>query len=265
MRRSHRTGLLRPRHRARVLSVLSRGEQRLEVSPVQIRLRSRGVDGPGERRDPGGHVVGQDEGVADIGRDLTDDVLGGRVRYCAMDHEHQWVPWLEEITPDNVQWFRPLTFFYRSTSLVIGSRPWRDFGLAKQVHADPRSGEFSQLPTESGSRVGMLVGTPAYMSPEQARGQAVDRRTDVWAFGCVLYEALTGRRAFAAETPSDTIAAILDRDVDWNALPEGMPAAFRCWRSTSNCRAGLPPPGARLLPRAAEAASGTSDFGSWND
>ena len=61
------------------------------------------------------------------------------------------------------------------------------------------------------------------MSPEQARGQAVDKRTDVWAFGCVLYEMLTGRRAFSGETISDTIAAILDREPDWTALPPALP------------------------------------------
>ena len=63
----------------------------------------------------------------------------------------------------------------------------------------------------------MILGTPAYMSPEQARGQAVDKRTDIWAFGCVLYEMLTGRRAFAGATMTDTLAAILDREPDWTA------------------------------------------------
>ena len=69
----------------------------------------------------------------------------------------------------------------------------------------------------------MILGTAAYMSPEQARGKAVDKRTDIWAFGCVLYEMLTGRRAFRGETVSDTIAAILEREPDWTALPAGTP------------------------------------------
>ena len=67
------------------------------------------------------------------------------------------------------------------------------------------------------TQAGMILGTAAYMSPEQARGQAVDKRTDIWAFGCVLYEMLTGRAAFAGETISDTIAAIVEREPDWCA------------------------------------------------
>ena len=63
------------------------------------------------------------------------------------------------------------------------------------------------------------------MSPEQARGQAVDKRTDVWAFGCVLYEMLTGRMAFGGATLSDTIAAVIEREPDWQALPSSTPAA----------------------------------------
>jgi len=92
-----------------------------------------------------------------------------------------------------------------------------DFGLAKEVETS------GQTVTRSGDAG--LLGTAAYMSPEQARGQAVDKRTDIWAFGCVLYEMLTGRRAFAGATVSDHIAAILEREPDWSALPATTPAA----------------------------------------
>ena len=78
-----------------------------------------------------------------------------------------------------------------------------------------------------GTREGVIAGTAAYMSPEQARGKAVDKRTDIWAFGCVLYEMLTARPAFRGETVSDTIAAILEREPDWSALPAQTPASIR--------------------------------------
>lgn len=99
-----------------------------------------------------------------------------------------------------------------------------DFGLAKAtpnaVHeGDAQPGSADADPTHDG----VILGTGAYMSPEQARGQPVDKRTDIWAFGCVLYEMLTGRRAFSGNTISDTIAAILDREPDWTALPPAVP------------------------------------------
>ena len=77
------------------------------------------------------------------------------------------------------------------------------------------------------TREGVVLGTPPYMSPEQARGKSVDKRTDIWAFGCVVYELLTGRMAFAGQTVSDTIAAILDREPDWTALPASTPVSIR--------------------------------------
>ena len=98
-----------------------------------------------------------------------------------------------------------------------------DFGLAK---SDPGgASELANSPTITvgGTVAGLILGTAAYMSPEQARGRAVDKRTDVWAFGCVLYELLTGRAAFPGETVSDTIGAILNREPDWNQLPRGLP------------------------------------------
>ncbi len=104
-----------------------------------------------------------------------------------------------------------------------------DFGLAKAAAGDTPGADLSQLPTVTGDGTweGVILGTPAYMSPEQARGQAVDKRTDIWAFGCVLFEMLTGRGAFARDTLSDTIAAVIEREPDWNALPAAVPPAVR--------------------------------------
>ena len=71
--------------------------------------------------------------------------------------------------------------------------------------------------------VGMILGTAAYMSPEQAKGQPADKRSDVWAFGCVLYEMLTGQRAFDGEDVGETLAAVIRGEPDWRALPVGLP------------------------------------------
>jgi Tol biopolymer transport system component len=102
-----------------------------------------------------------------------------------------------------------------------------DFGIGKALAADD-AGEASAVPTATVStRAGAVLGTAAYMSPEQARGQPIDKRTDIWAFGCVLYEMLTGRTAFAGPTLSDTVAAVLERDPDWTALPSATPAHLR--------------------------------------
>ena len=104
-----------------------------------------------------------------------------------------------------------------------------DFGLAKAASAGAATADQTQSPTATagGTREGVILGTAAYMSPEQARGLKVDKRTDIWAFGCVLYEMLTGRLPFAGHTVSDTIAAILEREPDWKALPQATPASIR--------------------------------------
>ena len=89
---------------------------------------------------------------------------------------------------------------------------------------------LSQSPTittPAMTRMGVILGTAAYMSPEQAKGRAADKRIDVWAHGCVLYEMLTGKRAFEGEDVSDTLAAVLRADPDWNALPPDVPASVR--------------------------------------
>ena len=92
-----------------------------------------------------------------------------------------------------------------------------DFGLAKALAGDVSGTDLSQSPTvtASGTREGVILGTAAYMSPEQARGKLLDRRTDIWSFGCVLYEILTRRSPFLGETLSDTIAKVLGHEPDW--------------------------------------------------
>jgi serine/threonine-protein kinase len=106
-----------------------------------------------------------------------------------------------------------------------------DLGLAKALDTnDSGSGEGASLsPTLvlEGTQPGVIVGTADFMSPEQARGKAVDKRTDIWAFGCILYELLSGRRAFTGETASDVLAAILTTEPDWDALPGKVPARIR--------------------------------------
>ena len=96
-----------------------------------------------------------------------------------------------------------------------------DFGVAKSL--DDRA----EMQGPAATRTGVVVGSPAYMSPEQARGLPVDKRADVWSFGCVLYELLTGRRAFAGETASDCVAAVLDSEPDMAVLPADTPASVR--------------------------------------
>ena len=104
-----------------------------------------------------------------------------------------------------------------------------DFGLAKALAGDVSGTDLSQSPTvtASGTREGVILGTAAYMSPEQARGKLLDRRTDIWSFGCVLYEILTRRSPFLGETLSDTIAKVLGHEPDWQALPTNTPALLR--------------------------------------
>jgi len=105
-----------------------------------------------------------------------------------------------------------------------------DFGLAKAFDtSNVMSPDVAQCPTITSpamTRVGLILGTAAYMSPEQSRGKPVDKRADIWAFGCVLFEMLSGRRPFAGTDPTETIAAIIRSDPDWSLLPAGTPSGL---------------------------------------
>jgi len=145
-----------------------------------------------------------------------------------------------------------------------------DFGLAKALSEESDDGvEASQSPTRTkGTALGAIMGTAPYMSPEQARGKPVDKRTDIWAFGCCLYEVLSGRRPFAGQTVSDIIASILQSEPDFDLLPTETPPSLRrllrrCLTKDSELRlhdiadarlelldsGGPLPPAARAVPR----------------
>ncbi len=107
-----------------------------------------------------------------------------------------------------------------------------DFGLAKAYGGERASGssaDLSQSPTvaHTGTAVGTILGTAAYMAPEQARGKAIDKRADIWAFGVVLFEMLSGRRLFEGETVSDVLAAVLKTEPEWATLPAATPPRIR--------------------------------------
>ena len=106
-----------------------------------------------------------------------------------------------------------------------------DFGLAKAFQPDASDPNLSQSPTISltaaATQMGMVIGTAAYMAPEQAKGKVVDKRADVWAFGAVLYEMLVGQKPFTGKDVSDTLAAVLRIDADFDALPDETPARLR--------------------------------------
>ena len=104
-----------------------------------------------------------------------------------------------------------------------------DFGLAKAFIGEAAAIDTASSPTITAemTKPGVLLGTAAYMSPEQARSRAIDKKTDIWAFGCVLYECLTGKRAFPGETISDTLAQVLKSEPDWTALPPDTPRSIR--------------------------------------
>ena len=156
-----------------------------------------------------------------------------------------------------------------------------DFGLAKAWSSDATSGsapDLSQSPTlaHTGTAAGLILGTAAYMSPEQARGRTVDKRADVWAFGVVLFEMLSGKRLFEGETVSDTLAAVLRQELDWSALPASTPSAVRSLlrrclerepkkrlRDVGEARIALESPLAADPPGASAPAAGVSGARGW--
>src|SRR5207245_3461781 len=104
-----------------------------------------------------------------------------------------------------------------------------DFGLAKALATDIPAGDQASSPTLTmrATIAGVIMGTAGYMSPEQARGKAVDRRADIWAFGVLLFEMLAGKPLYAGETTSEILARVIEREPDLNQLPASMPLAIR--------------------------------------
>ena len=144
----------------------------------------------------------------------TAERLGLFVQVCqAVQHAHQKGIIHRDIKPSNV--------LVTTTEQGVALPVVIDFGVAKATTNLRLTDKTLFTAFE------MLIGTPAYMSPEQVRGRGVDKRCDIWAFGCVLYEMLTGRPAFARETLADVIGAILTDEPDWAPLPIGTPAALR--------------------------------------
>jgi serine/threonine protein kinase len=103
-----------------------------------------------------------------------------------------------------------------------------DFGLAKVFEGDAQVTDLSHSPTLiKGTQAGVILGTAAYMSPEQAKGKVVDRRADIWAFGCVLFEMISGKQTFSGETLTDTLAAVVRAEPEWETLPPSTPDSIR--------------------------------------
>jgi Tol biopolymer transport system component len=150
---------------------------------------------------------------------VDESLAVGRQIAAALDAAHEAGIIHRDLKPGNVM----LT--------ATGDVKVLDFGLARGGSAAAGAVDqgLSASPTlaYSGTVAGVILGTAAYMSPEQARGRAMDRRTDIWSFGCVLYECLTGKSLFGGETISDTIAKILEREPDWSALPPRTPPRVR--------------------------------------
>ncbi len=150
----------------------------------------------------------------------ADDVLGvARQLAEALEYAHERGIVHRDLKPANVK------------LRLDGTVKVLDFGLARATESEvsASAGDLSQSPTitQRMTRAGTILGTAAYLSPEQARGREADRRADSWAFGVVAYEMLTGRSAFAGETISDTLVSVMRDDPDWSALPAGLSSRWR--------------------------------------
>jgi len=162
--------------------------------------------------------------IAESPMPLQDALLTARQIADALEAAHGQGITHRDLKPSNIK-VRP-----------DGTVKLLDFGLAKARDPEP-SPVSTSAPTITSlmTRPGLVIGTAAYMSPEQARGEPVDKQTDIWAFGCVVYEMLAGRRAFPAETITDTLAAVLRAEPDWNALGSKTPWTIR--RMLKHCLA----------------------------
>jgi serine/threonine-protein kinase len=205
--------LARFQREAQVLAALSHpniaGIHGLEQSAGTIALVMEFVDGPTLAEQIAGGPIAIPEALA-IARQIS----------AALEAAHEKGIIHRDLKPANIK----LT--------AEGQVKVLDFGLAKAMGADSASGSAaasvnSPTLTMESTRAGVILGTAAYMSPEQARGRPVDKRADIWAFGVVLFEMLTGHMLFQGETVSDTLAGVLRADLDWTILPADTPPAVR--------------------------------------